>query len=158
MKVFVSWSGTRSRLIARELSAWLKDVFQGIETWMSEADIKAGARWADKLSEELQRSNFAVMCLTPENMGSPWMLFEAGAISRSVERGGVVPYCYQLGIAEVAFSSFPIPGSRRGPGGYLQIARIDKCGSTTHASRRPVDAHVRALVAGSGSAARRSFR
>lgn len=103
MKVFVSWSGTRSRLIARELSAWLKDVFQGIETWMSEADIKAGARWADKLSEELQRSNFAVMCLTPENMGSPWMLFEAGAISRSVEHGGVVPYCYQLGIAEVAF-------------------------------------------------------
>ena len=56
----MSWSGTRSRLIARELSAWLKDVFQGIETWMSEADIKAGARWADKLSEELQRSNFAV--------------------------------------------------------------------------------------------------
>ena len=68
MKVFVSWSGTRSRLIARELSAWLKDVFQGIETWMSEADIKACARLGgDKLSEELQRSNFAVYVSLPRD-------------------------------------------------------------------------------------------
>ena len=54
------------------------------------------------------------------------MLFEAVTYRREVSKGRVVPDCYQLGIAEVPFPLSQFQGSRRGPGGYLQIARIDK--------------------------------
>jgi hypothetical protein len=41
----------------------------------------AGLR-GQALSGELERSNFAIMCLTPENLTSSWLLFEAGALSK----------------------------------------------------------------------------
>jgi len=34
MKVFVSWSGDRSKVVAESLSKWLPDVFQDLTIWM----------------------------------------------------------------------------------------------------------------------------
>jgi hypothetical protein len=42
-----------------------------------------------------------VICLTPENTISPWLLFEAGALSKSVETVRVVPYCFEIDPAKV---------------------------------------------------------
>jgi hypothetical protein len=93
VKVFISWSGKSSRLLAEGLQAWLSDVFYDVETWISSRDLDAGSRWADKLSQELESSDFGILCLFPDNWTSPWLLFEAGSLAKSVARGRVVPYC-----------------------------------------------------------------
>jgi hypothetical protein len=49
---------------------------------MSAADIDKGAKWSTEISRELEQANFAVSCLTPENLNEPWLLFEAGALSK----------------------------------------------------------------------------
>jgi len=101
MKVFVSWSGERSKAIANGLKHWLSDVFQGLHVWMSDHDIQAGARWSSELGVELEESKFGIVCLTPENLDSHWLSFEAGALSKAIKESRVAPYRFQLRASDV---------------------------------------------------------
>ena len=96
MKVFISWSGETSRLVASTLRDWLPNVIQAVDPWMSSSDIDKGARWATEISNQLAYSEFSLICLTPENLTSPWILFEAGALSKSIENNFVCPYLFQV--------------------------------------------------------------
>lgn len=82
MQVFLSWSGERSREAAEALAKWLSQVIQAVEPWMS-VDIEKGLRWAPEVTERLEKSRVGILCLTPENLESRWMLFEAGALSKT---------------------------------------------------------------------------
>lgn len=42
MRVFVSWSGERSREVAKAFRDWLPLVLHYAEPWVSDADIEAG--------------------------------------------------------------------------------------------------------------------
>src|SRR5215203_5752571 len=101
MKVFISWSGDRSNQVARALRTFLGDVNQAIEPWMSETDINAGSRWGADLARQLEESNFGIICLTPESLSSSWLMFEAGALSKSVQGGRVCPYLIGVGRHEI---------------------------------------------------------
>lgn len=101
MRVFISWSGERSRSLADALHLWLPDIIQNIEPWMSDHQISAGMRWNTELDRQLEGGNFGVLCLTPENLTAPWLLFESGALAKSVEESRVVPYRLGLSSAEV---------------------------------------------------------
>jgi HEAT repeat protein len=92
MKVFISWSGERSKRVAQALRIFLQDVNHNIDPWLSKADIAAGSRWRDELAKELEQTTFGIICLTPEAATSPWLLFEAGALSKSVQDSRVCPY------------------------------------------------------------------
>lgn len=96
MKVFISWSGTRSRVIASALRSFLQDVNQQIEPWMSDSDLRAGERWGARLAEELDATDFGIFCLTRDAQTSRWLAFEAGALSKSVRSGRVCPYLIDL--------------------------------------------------------------
>lgn len=40
MKVFINWSGTRSKAVAKALHDWLKNIFPNqVEPWMSDIDL-----------------------------------------------------------------------------------------------------------------------
>ena len=80
MKIFISWSGKLSQSIAKELSEWLPSIIQSIEVFYSPDDIKKGENWDSKLTNELQNSNFGIVCLKPENVQAPWINFEAGSL------------------------------------------------------------------------------
>ena len=82
MKVFISWSGTRSRHVAEALRWWLPNVIQAIDPFMSSHDIRKGARGNVVISDNLEQANVGVICLTPENLDARWILFEAGALSK----------------------------------------------------------------------------
>lgn len=84
MKVFVSWSGITSRAVAEALSAWLPKVLQSVEPFLSAKDIDKGANWTVELARELSDAEFGIICLAPDNLQSPWLNYEAGAITKSV--------------------------------------------------------------------------
>jgi len=91
MKVFLSWSGSRSKLVASSLRDWLPKILS-VEPWMSEVDLDAGYPWTETLTKELKQCSFAILCITSENICAPWIIYEAGSIANSVERSHVVPY------------------------------------------------------------------
>jgi len=96
MKVFISWSGDRSKGVARALRDWIPSVFQSVEPWMSEKDIPAGTMWLNELMGELKDTRFGIVCVTPENQNEPWLHFEAGAIAKWVGISRVCPYLFSL--------------------------------------------------------------
>jgi hypothetical protein len=81
--VFIAWSGETSYQVARELHGWIPNVLQA-NPWMSEEDIERGSRWNPALASKLEKANFGIICLTPENLDKPWLLFEAGALSKAL--------------------------------------------------------------------------
>lgn len=92
MKVFLSWSGEKSKKAAELLAKWLPTVLQSINPWFSSSDIKAGSRWVNELSYQLGESKVGIICLTPENLKAPWLLFEAGALSKNIDDSFIIPY------------------------------------------------------------------
>jgi hypothetical protein len=84
VKVFISWSGTRSGETAKLLRKWLKQVINEIDPWMSGEDLGKGTDWSGEITDELNVAAFGIICVTPGNMDRPWLLFEAGALSRQV--------------------------------------------------------------------------
>jgi len=103
MQVFISWSGDRSKAVASALAELLPDALQGVRGWMSDRDIQAGERWSQVLGTELEKCNFGIVCLTADNLNSPWLLFESGALAKSVSHGRVVPFCLDLSPADVPY-------------------------------------------------------
>ena len=94
MKVFISWSGDRSLAIAKSLRSWLPRVIQAVEPWLSESDIGKGTRWEQEIGIELLQSKFGIICLTPENLDSRWVNFEA--LSKTIEKTYVCTYLLDL--------------------------------------------------------------
>jgi TIR domain len=97
MRTFLSWSGVRSKVVAEALKDWLRDLFYPeIQPWLSSVDITAGARWEQELATALAESNLGILCITEESLRSPWLLFEAGALGKSLTAAALVPYLIEL--------------------------------------------------------------
>ena len=91
MKLFISWSGNLSRDIAKELKEWFPLVINQVVPFVSSESIKKGDRWLLDIYSELEQSNFGVVCLTKENLTEPWILFEAGALSKNISQSKLHP-------------------------------------------------------------------
>jgi hypothetical protein len=118
MKVFITWSGFRSKAVAKGLHDWLPSVLQDVDPWMSEEDMASGTHWPTHLGSELHEANFGIICLTPENRDQRWILFEAGSLSNALEGGRVCPYLLGLENADVP-----------PPLGLFQASKADKEGT-----------------------------
>ena len=96
MEIFISWSGERSKAVASQLKKWIPDVIQQIMPWVSHLDINAGARWSNEIQERLSKVTFGIICITGENVNAPWILFEAGALAKTLDDTFVCPYLIDL--------------------------------------------------------------
>ncbi|MEU1480573.1 TIR domain-containing protein [Streptomyces sp. NPDC005760] len=101
MKVFISWSGSLSGAVAKSLSNWLTPVLQSVDFWVSSHDISVGQRWFDRISRELDDTDFGLVCLTRKNVNAPWINFEAGALAKAIETSRVVPIFINLKDSDV---------------------------------------------------------
>ena len=101
MKVFLSWSGARSHKIALVFRDWLPSVIQEIVPYVSSEDIDKGARWSTDIAKELSDSKFGILCVTRENIDAPWLTFEAGALSRTIDKAFVSPFLFDIRRSEV---------------------------------------------------------
>lgn len=117
MKVFISWSGNRSHVLAQALREWTPLVLHYVEPWLSEVDIAAGERWAQSVAKELETSNFGIICVTRENVASPWILFEAGSLAKSLQGSKVIPLPFDLEFSEIS-----------GPLAQFQAKKVDRDG------------------------------
>lgn len=96
MKVFISWSGVKSKAVAEVLREWIPNVIRCVDPFISSEDIDAGTAWFSKIKQELDHCSFGVICLTKSNKDAPWLLYEAGALAHKVDRSNVVPLMIDL--------------------------------------------------------------
>lgn len=101
MKVFLSWSGDCSHKVALALREWLPSVIQTIEPYVSSEDIDKGARWSIDIANELENSTYGILCVTKENINAPWLMFEAGALSKTMDKTRVSPFLFDVKRSEV---------------------------------------------------------
>ncbi len=101
VKVFISWSGIRSKKVALIFRDWLPSVIQSIEPFVSSEDIEKGSRWNTDIAQELKESTFGIICVTKENLTAPWLNFEAGALSKTIENSFVAPFLFDVKPSEL---------------------------------------------------------
>lgn len=92
-------------------------VVQSVKPWMSDEDIAAGSRWLAEVSSTLNSAKIGLICVTPENQHNPWLLFEAGALSKTLEQLCVCPLVFEM-----------TPGQLAGPLTQFQANRLDRDG------------------------------
>jgi hypothetical protein len=84
LQVFISWSGERAHSVAKVIKTWLPDVVRNAEPWLSSEDLQKGLQWLPELNKNLSSTRFGLIVLTAENKNAPWLLFEAGVISKAL--------------------------------------------------------------------------
>jgi hypothetical protein len=130
MKVFLSWSGAISQLIARELLTWLPKVINGVQPWLSDADVLGGP-WNPQLVGAIKQSPVGIACLTQENLNSEWLHFECGAIACHAKHNLIIPYGLDVASSDL-----------RPPLSFFQFCEANRTGTekmirmlATHARR-----------------------
>lgn len=96
MKIFISWSGNRSKAVAELFSEWLKCVIQASQPWISTRDIDRGAIWFSEINDKLRDVSVGVVFLTQENKDRPWILFETGALAKGLSSNRVCTFLIDL--------------------------------------------------------------
>jgi hypothetical protein len=145
MKVFISWSGKRSKALANALRDWLPMVLQYVEPWVSDKDISAGDRWAQAIAGELEASNFGIICITPENLHSEWILFESGAFSKSMLDAKVIPLLFGLELSDLSGPLSQFQAQKLEETGVMEVVRAINKVSETKTSDQIVEQLVPAL-------------
>lgn len=106
LRVFISFSKPKSKILAEALEEWLPRVLQSVDPLISES-IDKGSAWPDGLDEMLKVAEVGIFCLTSENLYQPWIHFEAGALYMKLGLQRVCPY-----LLDVEYSEVPWPLAR----------------------------------------------
>lgn len=56
---------------------------QAAKPWMSDRNIEKGTKGFTEIGKALEGKKVGVVCLTPENLEAVWILYEAGALSKT---------------------------------------------------------------------------
>jgi TIR domain len=115
MKVFISWSGELSKLLAEALRKWLPRTLQTVKPYFTPDDIEKGSKWDAEISKELEATDICIIALTRDSLKSQWIAFEAGAISRTVEKARVCPIVFDIEPTDI-----------QGPLARFQAAKFSK--------------------------------
>ena len=101
MKIFISWSGERSKRIATYLKGWIKRVLQGTEPWISTKDTESGSIWFSEVNDQLANTYVGIICLTKYNKDKPWILFESGALIKGLTHTRLIPLLIDIEKKEI---------------------------------------------------------
>jgi hypothetical protein len=86
-----------------------------VRPYFSPDDVAKGTRWATEIARELEACRVGLICLTPDNLTEPWLMFEAGALAKSLDSSRVCPLLF--GGVE--------PSDLTGPLAQFQSARFE---------------------------------
>ena len=99
--LFVSWSGDTSKCIAEILKEWLTILFDDLDVFFTPDDIPTGNRWSNYLAQKLQECEIGLFIYTSQNLDNLWMAFEAGALSKRIDTGRVIPLLFGVNISDL---------------------------------------------------------
>jgi hypothetical protein len=108
MKVFISWSGDYSKQLAAAIHWWVPKVLSQVDVYFSDIDIEVGSRWYHSIVDNLEKSDAGLVILTPENITRQWIMFEAGAMARSVTQARVCPILFGITKSEWNLKGGPL--------------------------------------------------
>lgn len=114
-KVFISWGGDLSKQLAEEVKNWLPSVLQFVKPYFTPDDIEKGTRWESNIAQELASSQIGIICLTKDNINRPWILFEAGALSKNFGKANVCTVLFNVESTQIT-----------GPLTCFQATKFDK--------------------------------
>ena len=115
-EIFLSWSKSASRAAAEAFRDFLPQLLPGVKPWLSSLDIEKGTGWFASISDQLARSRACLLLITPENVGSSWLYYEAGAVSLAFKGSRVFPYL--LGVKPGELGATPL--------GQYQVTLFDR--------------------------------
>lgn len=101
IKIFLSWSGELSQKVALAVYDWLPQVIQVVEPFISSESIDKGTRWGNEIAQNLSALDVGIFCLTRQNVGAPWINFEAGSLAKSLDDSRVMPLLFAMDRSEV---------------------------------------------------------
>lgn len=101
MDIFISWSGNQSKKIAEVIRNWIPCVIQAAKPYYTPDDISKGQRWSSEIASKLEASQIGLIVLTPENISAPWIMFEAGALSKNVGSSSVCPLLFGVSQTDI---------------------------------------------------------
>ncbi|MCL2522951.1 MAG: hypothetical protein FWE36_08855 [Erysipelotrichales bacterium] len=84
--VFMSWSKPKSKELTEELKLFLERLFSDIEFFIS-SGMQKGELADVNIHDKLINSQMCLVGITKENIKSPWLMYEAGAVFGS---GGII--------------------------------------------------------------------
>lgn len=128
MNIFISWSGDRSHQVAKLLKRWVKSVIQASRPWISSDDIGSGTKWFAEITGQLESTAQGIICVTNANKNSPWILFEAGALSKGLTTSPkVYPLLIDLDTQDVTgpLAQFNHTWANRKPSMYKLVLDIN---------------------------------
>ncbi len=96
MNLFISWSGTTGHRIAIAIREFFAGVFPHAIVFLSSTDIEHGEHWPTRLAEQLGNTHFGLICVSPASQRSPWLNFEAGALSKHLSNARVTPILFGM--------------------------------------------------------------
>lgn len=137
MRIFLSWSGEKSRSFAEEFKPWLEQVLPGTDVWLSSEDIDKGTIWFTRIIDELGNCSCGVLCITRENRLSPWIHFEAGGMVKGLGKSRVATILLDLDYPELQPPLNQFNGTRLNRQGARYLVK-----SLNKASDRPIKDQV----------------
>jgi hypothetical protein len=144
MKVFISWSGELSHKVAELLGSWIPDVLSGVSIWLSSEDLEKGSIWFGDLSQKLEENSFGILCLTRENQSAPWVLFEAGALSKGLSSSRVCPILVDIDTTDLMRGPLThFNATKPTKDDMLKLVKTINSHTTEMAGKPPADDKVR---------------
>jgi len=113
--IFISWSGDLSYQLAETMRKVLPWFLQNISPYFTSKDIDKGTHWETDISSHLENAQIGLICLTPYNLNSEWILFEAGALSKSKDNARVCVLLFDIA-----------PSDLQGPLSNFQATKFEK--------------------------------
>lgn len=95
LHIFLSWSGDYSKALATLFYEWVPYVLQETTPFMSAQAIELGTGWNEEINLQLNQADLGIIFVTEENVNSPWLNFESGALAKSFDRTNkVIPILF----------------------------------------------------------------
>jgi hypothetical protein len=94
MQIFISWSGKLSKDIGETFKKWIPSVLQVVKPYFTPDDIEKGTRWSTEIAKELEQSQVGIVIVTRQNLQSPWIMFESGALSKQLTKSRICPILF----------------------------------------------------------------
>ena len=80
MKIFISWSKNKSRLLAVETKNFILKVLENKIDIFFSPDMYKGTAVDNEIHNNLLESDRCIVCITSDNFKNPWLMYEAGVV------------------------------------------------------------------------------